>query len=532
MSLDRVNNGVAWLRQKTIEASFNISRHLADLRVSESSASTLGIGRAIVLSTTYDVVGPEGVACLVEDMKSRLWFTYRTGFAPIHGTCYSSDPGWGCMLRCGQMILAQTLVMLIGSCSWSCGATEGGAQTIGGRAETDMGGAAPSPPCTDESKRSCGDRAYDRPVVKQQQPVVDEAILCDQAATKSVLPCDDSQSCQPLDEAALLALFADEADKPFSIHQIAIEGQRLGHAAAGSWLAPTQISQVLAALVRKAQHRQLRDAARSSPGMSGVVEAQRSAAAECFRVSGMSPASAPDLGSSCTNSTAAYGFRASSGGGAVAPLADGNGGSDGRNYVQTKLHSDHDSADTYSGKTLGHASLRTGESACFSEMSQLTARVAAEMKPSRACTPISAPCAPISPTSSMPALTVHVAMDGSLYREHVLAAASDTRGLWTPVLILIPMRLGLEAINEQYAPALRVRARRCWLRTLCTQAATKCATVVAGVLLCTAGAARDAPMRRPHRRQATICAIFCGRYRITAPALLRSSHRAAGAEQC
>ncbi|XP_038209168.1 cysteine protease ATG4B [Zerene cesonia] len=52
------------------------------------------------------------------DITSILWFTYRKGFIPIGDEGLTSDKGWGCMLRCGQMVLGVSLIRIHLASDW------------------------------------------------------------------------------------------------------------------------------------------------------------------------------------------------------------------------------------------------------------------------------------------------------------------------------------------------------------------------------------------------------------------------------
>ncbi|CAK1549735.1 unnamed protein product [Leptosia nina] len=52
------------------------------------------------------------------DITSIIWCTYRKGFVPIGDEGLTSDKGWGCMLRCGQMVLGVALTRIHLATDW------------------------------------------------------------------------------------------------------------------------------------------------------------------------------------------------------------------------------------------------------------------------------------------------------------------------------------------------------------------------------------------------------------------------------
>uniref|UniRef100_A0A2P2JY10 Cysteine protease n=1 Tax=Rhizophora mucronata TaxID=61149 RepID=A0A2P2JY10_RHIMU len=60
--------------------------------------------------SSEDAASSSGLAAFTHDFSSRILMTYRKGFSAIGDSKYTSDIGWGCMLRSSQMLVAQALL--------------------------------------------------------------------------------------------------------------------------------------------------------------------------------------------------------------------------------------------------------------------------------------------------------------------------------------------------------------------------------------------------------------------------------------
>lgn len=122
---------------------------------------------------------------LYDDFVSRFWFTYRRGFSSDAIPPFTSDGGWGCMMRSGQMLLGHVLMTIEKGREW----------------RLDRKG--------DESRQS--------------------------------------------EHRQILRLFDDVLESPYSLPNIAIEGELRHQMALGEWIGPTTMCFIIRDLVARYQ---------------------------------------------------------------------------------------------------------------------------------------------------------------------------------------------------------------------------------------------------------------------------------------
>ena len=155
----------------------------------------------------------------LDDFESRVWMTYRSNFTPIprgHEAAsdtglswsvrlrslteregFSSDSGWGCMIRSGQSLLANALIMLHLGREWR-------------RPGTHTSRTTSPPPSTEQPS--------------------------------------EASSSSTSTEASILSLFADSPSAPFSLHRFVQHGATSCGKHPGQWFGPSATASCIQAL--------------------------------------------------------------------------------------------------------------------------------------------------------------------------------------------------------------------------------------------------------------------------------------------
>lgn len=185
------------------------------------------------------------------DFASRVWLTYREEFSPLPGSTLTSDCGWGCMLRAGQMMLAQALVLHFLGRDWTWPEA---LRLESLDAETRTASAAKRLVATLESSlpgyhepRSL--RSLPRPQLQSQGPSQGHG-----AAEEA------DRHLRELYHRTLVSWFGDSPGAQLGLHSLVRLGLELGKQA-GDWYGPAVVAHILKRAVEEA----------TEPGLAGVT---------------------------------------------------------------------------------------------------------------------------------------------------------------------------------------------------------------------------------------------------------------------
>ncbi|CAL8302383.1 unnamed protein product [Merluccius merluccius] len=148
--------------------------------------------------------------------SSLLWLTYRRGFPALAGCSLTTDSGWGCVLRTGQMLLAQSLLLhlLPPGWTWSLGYP-------GVRDDLDL----PSTP--GGRGGGGGGRAPRKSSSRRRRSLGSQLDLRLEASHRRVV-----------------SWFGDHAAAPFGVHRLVELGRSSGKRA-GDWYGPSIVAHIL-----------------------------------------------------------------------------------------------------------------------------------------------------------------------------------------------------------------------------------------------------------------------------------------------
>ncbi|KAJ8283774.1 hypothetical protein COCON_G00026240 [Conger conger] len=172
---------------------------------------------------------------------SRLWMTYRREFPQLEGSTLTTDCGWGCMLRSGQMLLAQGLLVHLLPPGWTWPdaqqLTDVDMELLKPRSPSRTGGVpvpsfptARAPNSTPRGRSSAGGEGSKRGQRRGTETSRDRQT---EATHRGVA-----------------SWFGDQPQAPFGVHQLVELGRSSGKKA-GDWYGPSIVAHILRKAVGK-----------------------------------------------------------------------------------------------------------------------------------------------------------------------------------------------------------------------------------------------------------------------------------------
>ncbi|XP_049602031.1 cysteine protease atg4da [Syngnathus scovelli] len=153
--------------------------------------------------------------CFHLSFAALLWLTYRRGFPQLTGCYLTTDSGWGCLLRTGQMLLARGLLLHLIPQGLTCSASH----------------------VFKDDMDLLDIRSEARAVCLQNSQGLRKCVR--KLSLGSLL-----DRCTESTHRKIVSWFADHPSAPFGIHQLVEFGKSLGKKA-GDWYGPSIVAHML-----------------------------------------------------------------------------------------------------------------------------------------------------------------------------------------------------------------------------------------------------------------------------------------------
>ncbi|KAM6066020.1 cysteine protease ATG4C isoform 2-T3 [Chlamydotis macqueenii] len=173
-----------------------------------------------------------------KDFISRIWLTYREEFPQIKGSALTTDCGWGCTLRTGQMLLAQGLMLHFLGRAWVWPDA------------LDIDNSDSESWTAHTVKKLTA--SFEASLTAEREP----KILSNHHQRTLKRNCDHNEMRNEFYHRKIISWFGDSPLAAFGLHQLIEYGKKSGKIA-GDWYGPAVVAHILRKAVEEARDPEL-----------------------------------------------------------------------------------------------------------------------------------------------------------------------------------------------------------------------------------------------------------------------------------